>query len=180
MTNLLEQKGREGEAALNRWFNKHGLSYLYVNQSPETFAQLFKGALKRPDFLVLLESIGLIAVDVKNYKPGNGTLTLKLEEEVKRVMTFERVFRLPVWYAYRFEEKTSEVWYWISALKAVEMGEVRTNSKTHEKFLSIALSHFERIEQNADIGKLYTHRLPRLTKLKNDLPPLIRNPHPRD
>ena len=126
------------------------------------FARIFHGIVKRPDFLVLLESIGLIAVDAKNHALNRGVFTLPRESELRRVLTFERLFRIPVWYAYLHEEEGATVWYWISALKAIEVGEVRRNSKTGEDFVAIKLEHFERIEKNEDLGKLYTHRLPSL------------------
>lgn len=164
----IAEKGLVGEAALNEWLKSIGISYLYINQSPDTFANLFKGSLKRPDFLVLLESIGMIAVDVKNYIQFNGEYSLPLESELKRVLTFERLFRIPVWYAYFGEQDDgSQVWYWISALKALEVGQVKKNSKTGDEFLSIKLAHFERIEKGEDLGKLYTHRLPSLKKISN-------------
>lgn len=163
MTQEIIAKGKEGEEELNKWFQSQGLSYVAVCQSPETFAPLFSDNLKRPDFLLLLESIGLIAVDAKNYKFSGGVYTLPLESELRRSMTFERLFRIPIWYAYIAEDKSS--WYWISALKAIEIGDVRKNTTTGEDFLAIKLEHFEHITVNADLGKLYTHRLPSITKL---------------
>lgn len=170
MTNDLEEKGRIGEADLHAWLKENGLSYLYVSQDLDTFAPLFVGNLKRPDFLVLLESVGLIAVDAKNCtRSPDGRFTLQYEEELRRVVTFERIFRIPVWYAYRAEESGRVVWYWISALRAIEVGELRVNGATGKQFVAIKLQHFERIEANADLGKLYTHRLPGLGKIS---PPL--------
>jgi len=156
----IKEKGKIGEARLNWWLKSIGISYVYLDQSQDTFPDLFKGNVKRPDFLVLLESIGLIAVDAKNYTlSATGEYTLPLETELKRVLAFERLFRIPVWYAYM---GTAAEWYWISALKALEVGHVRTNREKGENFLAIKLEHFERIEKNEDLGKLYTHRLPRL------------------
>lgn len=159
-----EEKGRAGEEDLNAWLQANGLAYLYVRQNQETFTPLFKGVLKRPDFLVLIDSIGLIAVDAKNLSRWKGGYTLSLESELRKVITFERLFRIPVWYAYRHEERGKIVWYWISALKAIEVGKVCESDKTGE-FLEIKVEHFERIETNADLGKLYTQRLPGLGKI---------------
>lgn len=165
----ISQKGKIGEEALNDWLQSIGISYLYINQSPETFANLFKGSLKRPDFLVLLESVGMIAVDAKNYTLFNNEYSLPLETELRRVLAFERLFRIPVWYAYKSEgEEGNPVWHWISALKALEVGQVRINKTTKEEFLAIHLSHFEQIVTGEDIGKLYTHRLPSITKIAKE------------
>ncbi len=155
-------KGEIGERRLNEWMQAAGLSYLYINQAKEVFSRIFHGNVKRPDFLVLLESIGLIAVDAKNRSLDRGEFTLPLEAELKRVLTFERLFRIPVWYAYLHEEGGTSVWYWISALRALEVGQVRKEKRSGEEFVAIKLEHFERVEKNEDLGKLYTHRLPSL------------------
>ena len=162
----IRQKGELGESALNEWFHTQGLSYVHISQGKETFAPLFRDSVKRPDFLLLLESIGLIAVDAKNYTLSRGGYTLKLEEEVRSVLTFERLFRIPVWYAY-LNQEDPETWFWISALKAIEVGNVRINRATQEQFLAISLQHFECVKTNADLGKLYTHRLSGYDFLKN-------------
>lgn len=158
----IKTKGDKGEEALNRWLDGNGLSYLYIDQSEDTFASLFRTKLKRPDFLVLLESIGMIAVDAKNYTLSGGVYTLNMEHEFQKALTFERLFRIPLWYAYLHVEETQDVWYWISALKALEVGDVRVNNQKKEQFLAIKLEHFEKIETGYDLGKLYTHRLPSL------------------
>ncbi len=166
MTIDIATKGRKGEDALNDWLKQEGLSYVYICQNPDTFAPLFSGDVKRPDFLILLEAIGLIGVDAKNHTQSNGEYTLQLENEVRRAVTFERLFRIPIWYAYLHQDSEKTAWYWISALKAVEVGEVRKNSKSQEQFLAIKVEHFECIKTNDDLGKLYTHRLPSCTKIK--------------
>jgi hypothetical protein len=164
MTEEQIAKARATEKALGAWLKQEGFSYLAVCQKPETFAPLFRNDLKRPDYLVLLESVGMMAVDVKSNALSQDEFSLPYETEVRRTITFERIFRLPVWYAYQGEKKNT--WYWISALKAVEVGKQRTNKTTQELFLAINLKHFECVCTNADLGKLYTHRLPGLSKIK--------------
>ena len=156
----IRAKGVEGEAELNTWLSKNGLCYVFLAQGIDTFASLFPDAVKRPDFLILIESVGLIAVDAKNYKLSGGVYTLELESELIRVLTFERLFRIPVWYAYKGADKdTGEViWYWISALKALEVGEKRENTKQNLTFLAIKLEHFAIIRSGNDMGLLYTQR----------------------
>ncbi|GHT87540.1 hypothetical protein AGMMS49543_23870 [Betaproteobacteria bacterium] len=159
MSAIIEQ-GRIAENALNEWLSDAGLSYTAICQSADTFARLFSGNVKRPDFLVLLESVGLLAVDAKNYAYSGGVYTLEFEAELRKSLTFERLFRLPLWYAYY--DMTDEVtsWYWISALKVIEVGEVRTRGDNGLKFLAIRREHFEHIKNPSDLSKLYTHRLP--------------------
>jgi len=162
----IQAQGQHGEDRFAAWLDRNGFGYVYISQTQETFATLFHGDVKRPDFLVLLDSIGILAVDVKNYKASGGVLTLTWDTEISRVLTFERIFRLPVWYAYLQEEEAGETWYWISALKAVEAGERRVNERRGEVFLAIDLVHFETIRSGEDLGKLFTHRLPGLSKIR--------------
>ncbi len=161
-----EKKGRKGEEALNRWLSRQGMSYVAVCQASETFSPLFGTDLKRPDFLVLLDSIGLIAVDAKFHEPWNGTYSLGYEDEIQRVVTFERLFRLPFWYAYMSSEE-GRLWYWVSALKALEVGKKKKRKKDGKEFLSIDLDHFLRIEDRFDFGKLYTQKMNSLRRLRN-------------
>ncbi|MCT7586622.1 hypothetical protein [Aliarcobacter butzleri] len=83
-------------------------------------------------------------------------MSLNYESEFKKTLAFERLFRLPVWYAY----KNNSEWLWISALKAIEVGEIKTNSGTNEKFLSLNIDDFTIVKSNSDIGKLWEQRVP--------------------
>ncbi len=151
--------GREGEEALATWFSEHGLAYVSVCQNPETFAKVFFGVVKRPDFLLLFDALGLIAVDAKNLTPyirnGVGYYSLPLDQEVKKAIAFERLFRMPVWYAIKGEER----WYWISALKAIEVGR-QSKSKEGKHFLLIRISDFVAVASGQDLAGLYGQRMP--------------------
>jgi hypothetical protein len=163
----LAAAGKAGESALNDWFKAEKLSFVAVCQAKDTFSPLFVGDVKRPDFLLLLESLGLLAVDAKKYTLSGGVFTLNIETEVKRSIAFERLFRIPVWYAYYSMRDDKVSWYWISALKAVEVGEVRINKRNGDKFLAIRLDQFEEVVVASDLAKLYTHRLPRARKIRS-------------
>jgi hypothetical protein len=163
------EKGREGEQALGDWFSENGLAYVAVGQNKDTFARLFRHEVKRPDFLLLFDSLGMIAVDAKNithYQPNKIVYyTLPLEEEVKKAIAFERIFRMPVWYAVMEKVGPEVCWHWISALKAVEVGFVETNAEKGVQFLKIKRDDFVRISTGADLAKLYLQRLPALKNL---------------
>jgi len=154
----LKAKGDDGESRFRAWLDACGRSYVHVNQSPETFAQLFRpGKVKRPDFLVLIDSIGLLAVDVKNRRMKGDHFTLPIPSELKPTLAFERIFRLPVWYAYLHEpEDGAEGWHWISALRAAEVGE-ETKDKKGESYLRLHREHFEVLQTVDDFGSLFCH-----------------------
>ena len=161
----IAKKGNEGEQSFKEWLDSIEISYVAICQAKETFAQLFRTSsdqIKRPDFFVLFESIGMIAVDVINYTQGDSRFrTLNYNEEVKKVLTFERLFRLPVWYAYYID---GTKWHWISALKAVEVGKL-IEPKGNDPFLSIMTSEFIDVSTNDDLGKLFGARLPSLKNI---------------
>ena len=48
----IEEKGLLGEQTFCRWLDDNSLGYVHLNQDFETFAKLFQGSLKRPDFFV--------------------------------------------------------------------------------------------------------------------------------
>lgn len=152
------KKGNEGEEAFLKWLNQNNFSFIYVHQDKKTFATLFKNALKRPDFLILIDGIGLIAVDIKNIKEFNGAYSLPIKNELKKTLTFERTFRMPVWYVYANNQKFDK-WFWINSLKVVEVAEIKTNRNTEEDFYLISKEYFTEIKDNNDFGKLWTQRL---------------------
>jgi hypothetical protein len=160
----IEKQGKAGEQALNDWFKETSLSYVAICQAKETFSPLFTGDVKRPDFLLLFEGLGMIAVDAKNHTLSGGVFTLNYEDLVRSI-AFERLFRLSIWYAYLADQKSPKEWFWISALKAIEVGEKRENSQNKEIFLAIKKEHFECVSVPEDLAKLYTHRIPKATSI---------------
>jgi len=155
---------------LSAWFSNNGLAYVAVSQNKETFAKMFRDDVKRPDFLLLFDSLGMIAVDAKNitpYKPKEIVYySLPLEEELKRAISFERIFRIPVWYALMDNTGGERCWYWISSLKAVEVGYVETNDK-NVQFLKIKRDEFVKITTGSDLAHLYLQRVPSAKKISN-------------
>jgi len=88
-------KGPEGEKRFREWLAQNKLGFVPICQQKETFATLFFGAVKRPDFLVLIDSIGIIAVDTKYKKPTENGFTLSVAKGIREAITFESVFRIP-------------------------------------------------------------------------------------
>jgi len=155
-TTIIE-KGNEGEERLNKWFQENGLTYFQIKQDVQSFMHTFAKVMKRPDFFLLLEDVSMIAVDAKNYKLSCGYFTLN-KGELHRALSYEIITKMPFWFAYLHQTETGTKWYWMSALKALEVGTVRTNSRTNEEFLALSLSDFISIQHQEDIGKLYTQR----------------------
>jgi len=156
-SNRSADKGHAGEERLSTWFYENGITYLPLKQTADSFTHRFADSAKRPDFFVLLESLGMLAVDAKNCTLSNGYFTLMLDE-VKKAIAFEMFTRLPFWFLFLHESGGVTSWCWISSTSALESGVVRTNHKTNSKFLAISLQDFVRVQTYADMGKLYNHR----------------------
>ena len=149
--NKIVQICKNAEQDFLNWLDENKFSYLYINQDIESFSKLFTNQVKSPNFLLLIDSIGLVAVNIMNYTTFKDKhFSLNYESEFKNTLTFEKLFKLPVWYVY----KNNDQWLWISALKAIEVGEMKINSGTNEQFLSLNIDHFKIIKSNSDIGKL--------------------------
>ena len=155
--NDIIEKGNEGEDRLNKWFQENGLTYFQIKQDVQSFMHTFAKVMKRPDFFLLLEGLSMIAVDAKNYKLSCGYFTLN-KDELLRALSYEIITKMPFWFAYLHQTETGSQWYWISALKALDVGTVRINSSTKEEFLVLSLSDFISVRHQEDIRKLYTQR----------------------
>ena len=149
-------KGLYGEELLMQWFQTNDIGFISVNQSPHTFAKAFAYSVKRPDFLVILPSIGIIAVDAKNHNLRHGGFTIGVEE-LNKALRYEMVTRMPFWFAFLHQQGDQQIWYWLNALRAREIGIARQNKATLDIFLSININYFTTISSEQDFGKLLTH-----------------------
>jgi hypothetical protein len=101
MTLTRRQREEQGVAAEDRfraWLDRCHLPHLYVEQSPLTFPEHLRGAVKRPDFLVGVPSIGTLAVDVKAKRVYRDAILID-EYEHRTLMAFETFFNISVWFA---------------------------------------------------------------------------------
>lgn len=91
-------RGHHAEVAFKQWLNSSRLGYMVVDQTPLSVPIGHK-RIKRPDYLVGLLSIGMIAVDVKgrDLVDGHGIIEL---DEYEGFHFFHRYFSIPVWYAW--------------------------------------------------------------------------------
>lgn len=148
---LVEEEKEETNEFLE-WLKRAEIGFLHIGKNQEMFASLFKKDVKRPEYLIQTDSLGMIAVDVKTSEQTENTLSLDLDSELKKALEFERLFRMPVWFV--FEQKDFSKWYWISASKAIEVGDVQVKNEDTSKVVAIDVEHFTEITGNDDLGKL--------------------------
>lgn len=92
-------KGEAAERAFADWLDASVLPHLYVEQSPLTVPAPLRGEIKRPDYLVGIPGVGLVAFDVKAKTIyGREGLIFDLDE-VRKLRAFARLFHLTVYFA---------------------------------------------------------------------------------
>ena len=66
------------EEKFKNWLNHQNISWYFIDQSPETFAESFSMIIKRPDFVIQLPYKRNIYVDVKSKRiyPKYGNFTI--------------------------------------------------------------------------------------------------------
>jgi len=156
-----EEKGNKGEEKFFKWLDNYKLPYIFIEQSKDSFAQVFKGDVKRPDFLLSLENSGSFVVDVKNrelYTSNYGSyLSLSTTKVDSPYLEFEKIFNVPVWFAY-VDPNKKDNWLWISAKDAISKGKELTDKKNKKKFLSINIRHFNSINDRSTLEKLFEEK----------------------
>lgn len=111
----------KAEEQFKKWLDDRDYSYFFLDQTPETFARFFKGVTKRPDFIVVIKQVGLIAVDIKDKDPHEkGDYILDESDEIERYLQFERLTRIPVWFVFSSAKDQYNNWKWIPLSKVLE------------------------------------------------------------
>lgn len=146
------------EKIFQQWLETKKYPYLYIEQSIETFASLFRDITKRPDYFIILPSIGFIAVDVKERKYYKIFQNFTINElEIRKLLSFERVFKIPVWLAISNESMGFATWYWISLTNITENTPLKINSSSNEEFRAIDIKSCITIGWNDNLSKLFLH-----------------------
>lgn len=91
-------KGAQAEQAFRVWLDSAVLPHMYVEQSPLTVPAPLRGKIKRPDYLVGIPGVGLVAFDVKAKTVYPEGLIFDLAE-IQKLRTFARLFHLTVYFA---------------------------------------------------------------------------------
>jgi len=106
----LKAKGEKAEADFRAWLNRSGVAFLYVEQSPVTVPNAFRGRIKRPDYLVGIPHAGSLAFDVKAKTLYEGFFLFELGE-VQKLARFAKLFNLTVYFACMDTESDDRHWW---------------------------------------------------------------------
>lgn len=93
------REGIQGESTFRCWLLTSKLGFLEVDQTFHTLPYYLRRIVKRPDFLVGILSVGMVAVDVKSRVSVMKDFIVIEETEYESFSAFERYFGLRVWYA---------------------------------------------------------------------------------
>ncbi|WP_439926190.1 hypothetical protein [Nitrobacter sp. JJSN] len=117
-------KGRAAELAFRQWLDAAVLPHLYVEQSPLTVPVPLRGKIKRPDYIVGIPGVGLVAFDVKAKTVYPEGLIFDLDE-IQKMRTFARLFHLTVYFACLNTESGDKPGYWVRLDQLDEVPAVR-------------------------------------------------------
>lgn len=104
-------KGAAAEQAFRAWLDSGVLPHIYVEQSPLTVPAPLRGRIKRPDYLVGIPGVGLVAFDVKAKTIYPEGLIFDLAE-IQKMRTFARLFHLTVYFAC-LDPEGGDAGYWV-------------------------------------------------------------------
>jgi len=93
------REGQEAETTFRCWLLLSKLGFLEVDQKHQSLPNYLRRIVKRPDFLVGILSVGLVAVDVKSRVTFMKGYIIIENEEYDSFCAFERYFGIRVWYA---------------------------------------------------------------------------------
>jgi hypothetical protein len=91
-------KGEAGERALQDWLDRSNMPYLFLDQTPLTFPLALRSEIKRPDFLVPIDTLGTVVIDAKAKALIDNHFVID-EYERRTLAGFEARFQFPVWFA---------------------------------------------------------------------------------
>lgn len=119
------EKGAAAERAFQAWLDGSVLPHMYVEQSRLTVPVPLRGRIKRPDYLVGIPGVGLVAFDVKAKTIYGDGLIFDLDE-VRKLRTFAQLFHLTVYFAC-LDPEGGPAAYWVRLDQLDSVSAVRRN-----------------------------------------------------
>jgi len=91
-------RGLAAEGTFRTWLDASEVAHVYLDQSALTVPEPLRGKIKRPDYLVGIPGVGLVAFDVKSKTVYPEGIIFDLDE-IQKLRTFARLFHLTVYFA---------------------------------------------------------------------------------
>ena len=151
------ERGAAAERDFQGWLDSSSLPHIYVEQSPLTVPGSLRGRIKRPDYLVAIPHVGLIAFDVKCKSAYQGRFLFDLEE-IQKLRTFSRLFRLTVFFAC-LDPAGSAKSYWV---RLDQLDNAPAFSQAGKLVLSITLAEAHPVSMRKDFFAAFTKAISRI------------------
>jgi Holliday junction resolvase len=129
-------KGVAAERAFQAWLDSSVLPHMYVEQSRLTVPAPLRGQIKRPDYLVGIPGVGLVAFDVKAKTVYQGKILFDVAE-VQKLRTFARLFHLTVYFAC-LDAEGSQDGFWV---RLDQLDKVAVTRRRFGPVLALPISH---------------------------------------
>lgn len=110
-------RGVAAEELFKEWLNDSRLPFIYCTQDVASVPRHFKGALKRPDYLVALPFVGTVAFDVKAKSLYEDCFLFDVDE-IERLILFDEIFRITTFLACLDPDNPDRCWWFRVALLA--------------------------------------------------------------
>jgi hypothetical protein len=146
----------KAEKKFAEWLDEREIAYWYVEQERKTKSKRLRSEdVKRPDFVVFVDNVGLILVDVKGYGPYAKADNFNVNSgEVVRYVRFGNKFKLSVWFVFSFEEVRFKTWYWIPVEDVMDCDLV-VRSDEDSSFYAVPMDLFCQLGVDDGIGELF-------------------------
>lgn len=135
-------RGQAAEDLFRAWLDASQAAHVYLDQTPITVPEPLRGRIKRPDYLVGIPGVGLVAFDVKSKTIYPEGIIFDLDE-IQKLRTFARLFHLTVYFACVTGDGMHAYWVRLDQLDevpALRRGKVLTLCVPTEQALLVPLS----------------------------------------
>jgi hypothetical protein len=105
-------RGLAAESTFRVWLDVSLAPFVYLDQSLLTVPESLRGKIKRPDYLVGVPGVGLVAFDVKSKTIYPEGIIFDLAE-VQKLRTFAHMFHLSVFFAC-LDTANGPASYWVN------------------------------------------------------------------
>ncbi len=152
------KKGVEAESNFKKWLDGHNIPHLHIKQDQDYEALSFilgsRFNAKRPDFILLLPSIGPLVVDVKYRKCKKGEPFFLNIEEVAKYSNLQRWFNLQVWYVIE-SPYDYQTWFWIP-LSKVLLKDREIHKEHWGECYAVPRAEFIEVSSNKSIDSMFS------------------------
>lgn len=146
----------ETEEKFKEWLDHHGVAWHYIDQSPTSFAAIFRGLdIKRPDFSVTTK-LGEIAIDVKSRRLQEkyNSVLLDSADDIEKYRNYQKLYNCPLYFVFHLEGTDYSEFYWINLQDVLDKTTKRISGHSGEPFRPIPLELCTKITWEDNLSKL--------------------------